>query len=125
MRGLRAWAMTRGSVAFAVLLLLALGVRIAVPSGFMPVRQNGVTVLTLCSGHGPMMLGHHQHHDASGQADQPCAFAPLSLAATGGAAPILLADAIAYIEAFVPKAITAFPVRLATRLRPPLRAPPA
>lgn len=69
--GLRAWAMTRVSVAFAVLLLLALGVRIAVPSGFMPVRQNGVTVLTLCSGHGPMMLGHHQHHDAGGQPISP------------------------------------------------------
>lgn len=115
--------MTRGSVALVVL-LLALGVRLAVPSGFMPVRQNGVTVLTLCSGHGPMMLGHHQH-DPGGQADQPCAFAPLSLAATGGAAPILLADAIAYIETAAPRVIAALPVRLAARLRPPLRAPPA
>ncbi|MGN6278155.1 MAG: DUF2946 family protein [Sphingomonas sp.] len=116
--------MTRGSVALAVL-LLALGVRLAVPSGFMPMRQNGTTVLTLCSGHGPMMLDQHQHHDATGQADQPCAFASLSLAATGGAAPILLADAIAYIEAAAPMAIAVLPVRLAARLRPPLRAPPA
>lgn len=110
-------------MALAVL-LLALGVRIAVPSGYMPMRQNGATVLTLCSGHGPMMLG-HQHHDTSGQSDQPCAFASLSLTATGGAPPVLLADAVAYIEAVAPRAIAALPVRLAARLRPPLRAPPA
>jgi hypothetical protein len=58
--------MTGGSVALAVL-LLALGVRLAVPGGSMPMRYNNATLLTLCSGDGPMMLGHHRH-DASGQA---------------------------------------------------------
>lgn len=124
MEHLRAWANARLGTAVLVL-LLALGVRFAVPAGFMPMHHDGAVVLTLCSGHGAMMLGHRGNHDDAGDRhDQPCGFGALSLSATGGADSIQLAAAIAYVEAREPAALAALPVRLAARLRPPLRAPP-
>jgi hypothetical protein len=115
----------RANIALAALLLLAaMAVRLAVPAGFMPMRGASGVTLTLCSGHGPMMLGHHRSDD-SDHSDQPCGFGALSLTATGGADPIQLSAAIAFVEAQIVIAPAIFRITLPPRWRPPLRAPPA
>ncbi|HEU4959514.1 MAG TPA: hypothetical protein VFT56_03830 [Sphingomonas sp.] len=66
----------------------ALVLRIAIPSGWMPVADAGGWRLTVCDGMGPAAamaampgMAHHQHapppHD---QGDHPCTFAGLALA---------------------------------------------
>ncbi|WP_179506735.1 MULTISPECIES: DUF2946 family protein [unclassified Sphingomonas] len=119
-----------------VLLALALAMKAVVPTGFM-VSSGGDRYLTvtICS-------------DASGMADQMrialpakpggderpldaadknphCAFAGLGHAALGGADPIQLTSAIAFILLTGFASRTALPRRDLAFLRPPLRAPPA
>lgn len=125
MGALRNFAVQRQGVAFAIL-LLAFAVRLAIPDGFMPAQIGGHTVITLCSGHGPMpMPGHHHGRSDDGdKAAAPCGFGALSLTATGGADPIVLADAITPVfeRATLDRSLAG--LRLPGRLRPPLRAPP-
>ncbi|QYU68798.1 DUF2946 family protein [Leptolyngbya sp. 15MV] len=114
-------------------LLLALLARALVPAGFMVAHSDTLTLnITICaetSGelkHAQMVVpverkappGEHPRHDAT------CAFSDLSKAALGGADPILLALALAFILllAFAPP--VAKPFAHAHYLRPPLRGPP-
>lgn len=76
-----------------------------------------------------MSSGHDrgQRHDGGGhgsRAEQPCAFAGLSLPGLGTADPVLLAGLIFFIllAAFQPQPNPA-PRRI-FRIKPPLRAPP-
>lgn len=119
----------------AGLLVGTLLLKLAVPFGYMPSVQNGTITLILCPGMvadtpEPAMAGMHHgsgdggDHDRHGTPDQPCAFAGLNAPGLAAADAGLLIAALAF--AFL-RAIhaTVAPSRLsATRLRPPLRAPP-
>jgi hypothetical protein len=114
-----------GLAAFVV--AMALAVRILVPAGFMPTLQDGSITVTLCDGYGPakmtMPMPGMEHHEG-GQMQQRCAFADLALPALGGADPIQLAAAIAFLLLAAFFAVPAFDLRRARNIRPPLRGPP-
>ncbi len=62
---------------------LALLVQVLVPQGFMASAGHGAPGLVICTGHGPLTLGQHDHSGkAPKSASNPCAFA-----VHGGAAP--------------------------------------
>ena len=62
---------------------LALLIQVLVPQGFMVNADHGAPGLVICTGHGPLTLGQHDHSGkAPKSASNPCAFA-----AHGGAAP--------------------------------------
>lgn len=66
-----------------------------------------------------------QDHGAKpASADSPCAFSVLALASLGGANPVLLALALAFVLALGFCASPAPAARAAPRLWPPLRGPP-
>lgn len=119
-----------------VLLALALVVKAVVPAGFMiaPAAERFLTV-TICSdatGLAQQMKIALPSKDA-GKSDraetsaksQHCAFAGLGHAALGGADPLLLAAAIAFILLIGLAPLAALPARALPFLRPPLRGPPA
>ena len=72
------------NAAFLALALLALAVKVAVPSGFMVAApDSGASFpLVICTGHGPV-LAHHagDKGDSKAKSDAPCAFAGQSAAA--------------------------------------------
>lgn len=122
------------------LLVLAVGLaglmlRLAVPSGFMPVLDHGRVTLAPCSGYGAAgsqpayragsatAAGEHHPQDQP-KADGSCAFADLSLSMIGSADAVQLAAALLFIMAAALFFATALPPRAALRLRPPLRGPP-
>lgn len=121
-------------------LLLALAVRLLVPSGFMPVVTAGGVTIVPCSGMGPSIgtgptmiasphhMGEDRHHpasqDTSGKSESPCAFAGLGMPAMGGADPVQIAAALTFVLALAFIAAVASTSRLPTHLRPPLRGPP-
>ncbi|WP_294321440.1 hypothetical protein [uncultured Sphingomonas sp.] len=130
----------------ALVIAVALLMKAVVPAGFMPMLVEGRVVIALCSGFGPVppiaagsaMAGMHHGtamdaahgaHDRKdgGQHDnkpQPCAFSGLSAPSLGGADPVVLAIAIAFVLMLGLRIVVALPVRRAVRLRPPLRGPP-
>ncbi len=88
---------------FALLVLCALAVRIAIPAGFMPVQSSHGIAISICTGHGAVsaVLPIEKHEDPAGH-DQPqndqCAFAAglggglLAAVATTSDGGIVLAD---------------------------------
>jgi hypothetical protein len=117
------------------LVALALFVKVLVPQGFMLGGSQKLLAVQLCLdgiSHQTVQIaiptdgksqgdgsGHH------GKADSPCAFTSLSMASTTGVDAPLLAKALAFILA-----LGFSPVHLVlrgqiSRLRPPLRGPPA
>lgn len=103
MANLRQLPARRRSV--ALLLAVALAVKLLVPVGWMPALNGHRLTLEMCGGYGPVsppmamamkdaadaMKGahsDHRKHDKAG-ADQPCGFAALSFALAGPAAPAL------------------------------------
>ena len=119
-----------------VLLALVLAVKATVPAGFMfsSDGDNYLTV-TICSDASgmagqmrialPAKSGSGESPPGVADKNPHCAFAGLGHAALGGADPIQLKSAIAFIllTGFVLR--TALPRRDIEFLRPPLRAPPA
>jgi hypothetical protein len=127
--GHRGWA----GLLFAAALLM----KLLVPAGYMVSGEQGRFQVMLCSGVAPaqpvtvhhgMDRGAMAHHDSPKQehdrAEMPCAFAGLALQALGGADPILLAAAIAFIVAVALRPAAAVPLRRGAYVRPPLRGPP-
>jgi len=113
----------------ALVVALALAVRILVPAGFMPAIDGGAITVTLCNGYGPATVtlaipGKHHGGDGGQRTQQPCAFADLALPVLGGADPVQLAAAIAFILLAAFFAVRAFPLARPRQLRPPLRGPP-
>lgn len=112
----------------ALILAAALLLRVLVPAGFMPVNDHGRVVIAICSGTsaGAMTMPGMKHHDSGGDmAKSPCAFADLALPMQGGADPVLLVAALAFVALLA--LVRAVPVapRGPRNLRPPLRGPPA
>lgn len=119
-----------------VLLALALAVKAAVPAGFM-LSAGGdrfltVTICSDASGTPKQMQiaipgkqdAGGDHSDAAAKATH-CAFSGLGHSALGGADPVLLAGAIAFILLIGLAPFPALPRRDLPFLRPQLRGPPA
>lgn len=115
-----------------LLILAALLARALVPSGYMPAGGERSLSIMLCADAGatsvriaiPLDSPAPQQKDHTG-GEHPCAFGGLAAASLGGADLPLLAVAIRHILAlgFAPVAAPRIPDF--TRLRPPLRGPPA
>jgi hypothetical protein len=143
MTGWRHILQQRRTLALA-LVLVALLARMLIPTGYMPVVEDGRFVMALCPGQGPMPMSHGamagmdhasatmEHpgdHDRSGHMKDgpPCAFAGVALAATAMVDPVLLALAIVFIVRAVfrrPQPPLAAPLRFGwpPRTGPPLPA---
>lgn len=117
----------------ALLVALALAMKALIPAGYMLAPQTTVLTVTICADAQGTRITHEiavpknaGHSDDSGEhGKNACSWSSLSLAALGGAAPELLALALASVLAlaFLPAAPPV--ARIAFWLRPPLRAPPA
>lgn len=117
----------RWAVALIALALLA---KLIVPAGFMLNAGAGSMTVELCSGTGVQKVemalpGQPAQHDPQNKADSPCTFAGLAAPALGGADPIQLAIAIAFIFAVGFRFLPVARPRDAAFLRPLLRGPPA
>ncbi len=119
-----------------VLLALALVVKAAVPAGFMlSAGGDRLLTVTICSDATgvpeqvqiliPSKKDAGGDHSKAADKGQPCAFAGLGHAALGGADPILLAAALAFILLVGLAPLHAPRRRDLPFLRPPLRGPPA
>lgn len=119
-----------------VLLALVLAVKAVIPAGFM-LSSGGerfltVTVCSDATGVPRQMqiaLPHKDDakaaHAEAADKGAPCAFAGLGHALLGGADPVLLAGALAFILLIGLAPLTAPRLRGVAYLRPPLRGPPA
>lgn len=115
------------------LILAALLMKMLVPTGYMASPSAGSITIELCSGFGPQKMvaampgmAHHQEapEGGHGKAEQPCAFAGLSVPSLAATDPVILALAIAFIVAMAFRAVAARFVMAPAFLRPPLRGPP-
>lgn len=134
METLRAFLHTHRRLA-ALLLALALVMKALIPAGYMLGAQAKVLTVEICadaSGAKIMRDIVVSHNGKPGETrgsqikgDGACAFSALSMASLGGADAALLALALAFILAlgFAPLPVAA--IGRLTRLRPPLRGPPA
>jgi hypothetical protein len=119
-----------------VLVVLALAVKALVPAGYM-ISSTGerfltVTICADASGTPKQMRTAIPDknetggdHSEAADTSQPCAFSGLGHAALGGADPILLAAALAFILLIGFAPFRATPARDLAFLRPPLRGPPS
>ena len=119
-----------------VLVALALAVKALVPAGYM-ISSTGerfltVTICADASGTPKQMRiaipdknEKGGDHSEAGDKSQPCAFSGLGHAALGGADPVLLAAALAFILLVGLAPLRAPPARDIPFLRPPLRGPPS
>ena len=127
-----------------VLCLAALALRLLIPAGHMPgIDAGGFAIVACPDAAEPMAVprdrdtpphharthrtgGHDDRHDDGDRGGgQVCAFAGLSAPLLGGADPLLLVAALAWIAA---TALAMRPLRIARRtphLRPPPQGPPA
>lgn len=111
----------------ALVIAAALALRVLVPAGFMPTVADGRVTLTLCSGVAPapmVRMPGMMHHEGGDRAQSPCAFADLALPMSGGADPVLLVAALAFVMAVAVRRVVPLAPRAFARLRPPLRGPP-
>lgn len=119
-----------------VLLALALAVKALVPAGYMiSATGDRFLTVTICADASgtpkqmqiaiPSKNDAGSDHSKAAEKGQPCAFSGLGHGALGGADPILLAAALAFIllVGFVPLRLP--PARDLSFLRPPLRGPPS
>jgi len=115
---------------------LALLVRAAMPAGYMVARDaSSVITIAVCSEgstvHKTVQLvvppKHDERGNGAGQAgkDNHCAFSAMGKSALGGADPILLALAFAFILVLGLAPSPVLAARPAPHTLPPLRGPPA
>jgi hypothetical protein len=123
----------------AMLVAIALLMKLVVPAGYMVSGEHGRFQVMLCSGVAPRAMTldvmaqhagmtHHgpaKQHEQGSKAEMPCAFAGLALHAIGGADPILLAVALAFVAALALCPTLPVAPRARAYVRPPLRGPPA
>jgi hypothetical protein len=119
-----------------VLVVLALAIKALVPPGYM-ISSTGerfltVTICSDASGTPKQMRIAIPYKDETGSGhaeaadkSQPCAFSGLGHAALGGADPVLLAAALAFILLVGLAPLRTPPARDIAFLRPPLRGPPS
>ncbi|MDV3456869.1 hypothetical protein RZN05_07735 [Sphingomonas sp. HF-S4] len=147
MNGFRRLAANHRSLA-AMILAMALVIRILVPAGFMPVLERGGIAIVHCSGIAPppaMAIPAMTHHETNDMAhvgmgpqapadadrhegsgiDAPCAFAGSTMPALPGAYSLVLAAALVFLMLLAAQVPARPSLGAALRLRPPLRGPPA
>jgi hypothetical protein len=129
MTPLRHYLRDRRHFAMAII-MLALLMRLLLPTGFMPDVSAGKITIALCTGHGPATIdiaapaGGHHGEGQPAKHDMPCPFSSGTSYGLAGADPILLALAIAFVMALCLRPVAATRVADAPYLRPPLRGPP-
>lgn len=109
---------------FVLLLLVAtLGLRLAIPAGYMPVADEHGIRVQICSGAGTTWVELDPGTSGQDQPRDPCPYGMAMGAALDVSQLPVLADAPAYAEPVWPGLI---PARLvaARSLRPPARGPP-
>lgn len=119
----------------ALVIALALLMKITVPVGMMVSMERTVLTVAVCTDASgvaqtrqivlPVEADAERQHDQHGKNQRACGFGALGVAALAGAEAALLATAIAFVLAL--GHAPAPPLRLARspRQRPPLRGPPA
>jgi hypothetical protein len=117
-----------------LLVLLALAMKIAVPAGFMVATDAKVFTIAICADASgvphserivvPVFTKHDGGSTDHARDGGACPFSALSMASLGGAAPALLAAALAFVFALGFAPLPRIRGAALTRLRPPLRAPP-
>jgi hypothetical protein len=116
----------------ALILVLALAMKVAVPPGYMVGAGDRTLTIEICTGQGDSTFKQisipgkgGEKSDDHAKAAKECPYTALSMVALEGTDPLLLGLALAFILAlgFAP----APPLRLARPgfLTPPLRGPPA
>lgn len=116
-----------------LLALVALCLKALLPTGFMVNRDHRTITLEIChdaSGGGPAVqvlvpLASKGEQPPGKPAKGECPFGALSMVSLGGADPVLLVLALAFIIALGFAPVRAAPLARAGYLRPPLRGPPA
>ncbi|MBM0170562.1 DUF2946 family protein [Altererythrobacter sp. C41] len=119
-----------------VLLVLAFFIKAAVPAGMMiSSTPDKVLTVTVCTGSAgevetialavPVNAEKGAGHPSDTVKADHCAFTGLSQAALGGADPVLLAAAFAFILVLGLAPVRAAPLARFRYLLPPLRGPPA
>lgn len=117
---------------FALLLLCALAVRVAVPTGFMPTKGAHGVLISLCTGQGAVKVVLPIEHQGDDPADHDrgkedaCSFA----AGLGGglidaAAPAIAASAFIFAHFLTSRAIADLTVHRLAAPPPPSHGPPA
>lgn len=123
----RSWIRGHLGIA-AMIVVVALALRILVPAGFMPVAGNGTITVGLCNSAVSQIvieIPGLKHQPDGEKASGGCAFSDLSLPSLGGVDAIQLATLIAYLVAAGIACVVVQSYRAIDRLRPPLRGPPA
>lgn len=115
----------------ALLLALALTMKVLLPAGYMLEAQSRVLTVLVCTDASDANRTKHvaiQINESSGRktakADGECPYSALSLASLGGADPILLGLAFGFILALAFTASKVPRIGAARYMRPPLRGPP-
>jgi hypothetical protein len=132
MTALRAFVLSHRRLA-AMLMALVLCLRVLVPQGMMIDDRAGAPIIKLCTqtlGIGPaptIVLAKAGHGSPLGKMapDSPCHFTVLGHAMLGGADPVLLLAAIAFVMALGLAPSPAPAPQRRGYIRPPLRGPPA
>jgi hypothetical protein len=119
----------------ALLIALALAMKVLVPSGYMISQKELHFTVEVCSAGS----GQHQHltqqltipvdgksgDSPSEHSKSECPYSALSMASLGAADPLQLAIALVFILALGFAAVPPLRTRRIPHLRPPLRGPPA
>ena len=115
----------------AIVVVVALALRVLLPAGYMPMQDHGRIVVTICNGSpdgpGTMVMaisGLKHKQQPADSAHGKCAYANLPQVMTGGVDPVLLPVALAFVLALALTLALTLPPRPTARLRPPLRGPP-
>jgi hypothetical protein len=112
------------------ILMVAMLMRLLLPTGFMPEVSAGKITIALCTGHASavsdmaMPDGSHHQQGQPAKHDMPCPFSSASAHGLAGTDPILLAIAIAFVMALCLRPVAVVRIADAPHLRPPLRGPP-
>ena len=113
--------------------MLALLLKVLVPTGYMIGTDHGRITVGVCSAMGPRTMtievpGLHgnlpEQGSDQGKAEMPCAFSSLSAAVLGAIDPIQLGALLAFVMAMGFVTVAALPRPEPPFLRPPLRGPP-
>jgi hypothetical protein len=115
----------------ALLVALALCMKVLVPAGYMIGGQSKTLTISICADAQGTHLTKQIAIPLNGQNDRgehgkpaPCPYAALGMASLPGADAALLGLALAFILSLGFVAVRAVPPSRAAFLRPPLRAPP-
>jgi hypothetical protein len=127
----RAILFSRRDLALAFL-VFALAMKLIMPSGFMFNTVGKQLTVTLCSGVSgqsttitiPTGPDHQDHGDEQAAQKDICPYGALGHATLGGADPVLLAEAIAFLIALGFAAVALPALRRRAYVQPPLRGPP-